>query len=236
MVLDQAEWVLMASGDWGTKEPTMLALSQRVRADSRFGKVSSWPGRKGQQLELWRRRAGAVRGEPFDRTFVRLARGMEKGPSGLAELFDTIGPQHQIDGHLLYQRRVEAWARDRLAADPQDRDALWSLALLAVLQNTPRDAQHWFGRLQEIDPNNPWPAAYRSVVLIASWNPWKAREVAAAANQRNPDAVLQGLADLAASLGGDLRRWNAARRSVPRAVQDVSRSLEQDRPSSPQRP
>jgi hypothetical protein len=107
-----------------------------------------------------------------DRDFIRLARGLEQGPGGLAAVFQRIGPEHQLDGHFLYQQRVRRWALARLQRNPDDRDALWSLALLATLNNRPVEASRWYGRLQALEPGNPWPAAYRAVVSLADHRGW----------------------------------------------------------------
>ena len=106
---------------------------------------------------------------------------MEQGPPGLNRVFDSIGAEHQIDGHFLYQGRVRAWALDRLERQPDDRDALWSLALLATLRNRPAEAQGWFARLQALEPDNPWPVAYRATVQLAAWTPWQAERTIAEA-------------------------------------------------------
>jgi Flp pilus assembly protein TadD len=151
---------------------------------------------------------------------------MAQGPRGLAPVFASIGLQHQLDGQQRYQRRVADWARQRLQADPGDREALWNLALLATLQNRPEPAQSFYRRLQELDPANPWPAAYRAVVLLVDWRPWRARSVLAelpVASQGNP--VIRGLKDLSGLLSGDLSRLGALPRSLPAAVAAVEREI-----------
>ena len=60
-----------------------------------------------------------------------------------------------------------------LQLNPQDQQARWTLALMAVLANRPNEAAEQFAQLQKLIPDNPWPAAYRSsVVNFAGWNPW----------------------------------------------------------------
>ncbi|MEB3322619.1 MAG: glycosyltransferase family 39 protein [Synechococcaceae cyanobacterium] len=224
LVLDRSPWILLASGDQGTPRPAARELSHRVRADPRFEKVGSWPWSEERQLELWRRRGAPGR---FDADFIRLARGMEAGPAGLARVFERIGPEHQLDPHFLYQERVRGWAEQRLRSNPRDADALWSLALLATLRNRPAEAEHWFGALQARDPQNPWPAAYRAVVLLAGWNPWKANSIL----QDTPEtvrrqAVVRGLGDLSRLLGGQPLAVADLRRSLPAAITEVEASLE----------
>ncbi|MEB3332334.1 MAG: glycosyltransferase family 39 protein [Synechococcaceae cyanobacterium] len=221
LVLDQARWLLLASGDQGTKDKPSRRLSRKVRRDGRFALVQRWPWSRGRQVELWQRRPDAAPPEPFDGRFIALARGLEQGPAGLARVFDAVGSEHQLDGHLLYQPRVARWAHQRLAARPDDRDALWSLTLLALLQNRPTQASAWLGRLQTLEPANPWPPAYRSVVLLADWNPWQAREMLEQAPGRSSQPLLQGLYDLSVVLSGDLRALGGLRRSLPTAVDAV---------------
>lgn len=226
LVLQQAQWLLLASGDQGTKRKESRQLSRSVRSDGRFELVSSWPWTKGRQLELWQRRATAPAAVPFDRRFITLSRGLEQGPAGLDAVFDAIGPEHQLDGHFLYQARVRAWADARLSANPNDREALWALALLEVLQNRPAAASRLFERLETADPANPWPSAYRSVVLLADWRPWQAAAVAEAARLRHDEPVLDGLVHVAGVLGGDLRRLPGTRAAVEAAIASVEARIE----------
>jgi hypothetical protein len=234
-VLEGSEWILLATGDQGTNRRFSRKLSHRVRADGRFVKVRSWPWSENREVELWQRRGASPaqggeppRGEPprFDREFIRLARGMERGPAGLAKVFERIGPEHQLDGHFLYQERVRTWAEQRLKQDPRDADALWSQALLATLRNRPAEAARWYGQLEALQPANPWPAAYRAVVLMAGWNPGEARKVLEATTEavrRQP--VVQGLLDLSRLLSGNPLAAGSLRRSLPEAIGAVEQSL-----------
>jgi 4-amino-4-deoxy-L-arabinose transferase-like glycosyltransferase len=224
LVLERAEWLLLASGDQGTNRPGSRELSLRLRADGRFEPVGRWPWSEGRQVELWRRRGQVA--PPFDRDFIRLARGLEQGPGGLAAVFQRIGPEHQLDGHFLYQQRVRRWALARLQRNPDDRDALWSLALLATLNNRPVEAGRWYGRLQDLEPGNPWPAAYRAVVSLADWNPGGAAQ----ALERLPDdlrrqPIPRSLADLSAVLSGRLWRIPPLAGDLPAAIEAVKSEL-----------
>jgi 4-amino-4-deoxy-L-arabinose transferase-like glycosyltransferase len=228
----RSQWLLLATGDQGTDREGADSLSRSLRADPRFQMIAHWPWSEGRRLELLQRQPGATAPIPFDQDFIQLARGLERGPAGLAAVFDRIGPEHQLDGSLEYQARVAHWARQRLSQRPDDRDALWSLALLATLRNRPSVAAHWYGRLENLEPGSPWPAAYRSVVLLAGWNPWLAAQVARGGLRRQPDPVLAGLADLAGSLSGDLGRLASLRRSLPAAVERVTRALASPGPAA----
>ena len=225
LVLERSSWILLASGDQGTNRPPSRELSLKVRRDGRFARVGSWPWSEGRSVELWQRRGGTA--PRFDPQFIALARGMERGPEGLATLFARIGPEHQLDGHFLYQQRVRAWARQRLQQDSRDSDALWSLALLATLNNRPSEAEGWYTRLSQLQPANPWPAAYRAVVQLADWRPAAAvsgLDQAPAAVRRQP--VVSALADLSGVLSGRLWRLGDLRQHLPPAVEEVVKRVQ----------
>ena len=231
LVLDQAEWVLLASGAGnGHERASARELGRQVRSTGRFERRARWPWDQGREVELWQRRSDAPPAHGFDDRFIQLARGMERGPSGLAAVFAAIGAQHQLDGHFLYQQRVRHWAKERLQRDANDRDALWSLGLIATLRNRPTEAEAWFLRLQELDPTNPWPVAYRGVVSLADWRPWKAGRLI----RQSPDSIRQqpivrGLDDLSAVLGGNLGAIAELKRHLPAAVDQVRTELKPDR-------
>jgi 4-amino-4-deoxy-L-arabinose transferase-like glycosyltransferase len=231
VVLDQAEWVLLASGEGnGPQRPSARELARQVRSGGRFERRARWPWDQGREVELWQRRSDAPAAQGFDERFIQLARAMEAGPSGLAAVFAAIGAQHQLDGHFLYQQRVRNWATERLQRDPNDRDALWSLGLIATLRNRPAEADGWFLRLQKLEPSNPWPVAYRGVVSLADWRPWKADSLI----RQSPDSirdqpVVRGLADLSAVLGGNLGAIADLKRHLPDAVDQVRTELKPDR-------
>ena len=131
---------------------------------------------------------------PLRQRFPALQLVWPKALLGWIPVFSAVGVEHQLDGHRLYQQRVEQQATAALAADPNDRQALWSLALLKVLQNRPLEADRWFERLQSLEPDSPWPAAsYRAVVLTAAGRLWQASAVADQAQALHPSPVLQGL-------------------------------------------
>jgi len=225
LVLERADWLLLATGDQGTNRPGSRELSLRLRSDGRFEPLGRWPWSEGRQVELWRRRGPAA--PRFDADFIRMARGLERGPGGLAAVFERIGPEHQLDGHFLYQQRVRRWARERLQRQPDDRDALWSLALLATLNNRPVEAGQWYGRLQTLEPRNPWPAAYRAVVSLADWNPGGATQaLAQLPGEQRLQPIPRSLNDLSAVLSGRLWRISPLAAGLPDAIQAVKRELE----------
>lgn len=228
LVLERSQWVLLASGDQGTNRPASRELSHRLRADGRFERVASRPWSEGREVELWQRRQSDAR--PFDQDFIRLARGMERGPAGLKPLFERIGAEHQLDPHFLYMERVERWASQRLQQNPADRDALWSQALLATLRNRPLQADAWYARLQQLEPQRAWPASYRAVVLTAAWRPWQARR---ALDQLPPEQAQQpvprALKDLSGVLSGNPLRIGSLRESLPAAITAVKGELAGER-------
>jgi 4-amino-4-deoxy-L-arabinose transferase-like glycosyltransferase len=233
LVLERSRWILLATGDQGTNRPFSKELSHRVRADGRFERVAAWPWSEGRAVELWKRRPSAAL-VPFDADFIRLAKGMEKGPEGLPPLFARIGPEHQLDAQFLYQDRVRQWALTRLQGHPGDAEAQWALALMATLRNRPVEAERWYATLQAQQPANPWPLAYRAVVLLADWRPGRAHAAlvaAPAAARREP--VLQALEDLTGALSGRWLRLGSLRDSVPKAIADVKRRLERQDPIPP---
>jgi hypothetical protein len=225
-VLAGGEWLLLATGDQGSGRPSAQELSRAVREDGRFERIRHWPRRDEADLELWRRRSTASLPRTFSQDFQRLAPRLESGPAALAPLFASIGLEHQLDGHRLYQEEVVGWARRRLAANPGDPDALWNLALLATLQNRPEAAQRWFGELQQQNPSRPWAATYRAIVLLADGRPWQARAVLdALPADVARDPLIQGLRDLSGLLSGELGRLGRLPQTLPQAVAAVKREV-----------
>jgi 4-amino-4-deoxy-L-arabinose transferase-like glycosyltransferase len=222
-VLAQGRLVLLATGDQGSVSRRAAVLSEAVRSSGLFRLRQRWPRPEGGSLDLWERRAEAPPPPDFAAVFPDLAAGLARGPAGLGPVSDAVGREHQLDGHRLYQQQVQRQALQTLALRPDDRRSLWSLALLATLQNRPLQADHWFARLEALEPASPWPAAYRSVVLTAAGRPWQGAAVAEAAGRRTPDPVLTALADLDGLLSGRLWRLPALQRSLPRAVDAVKR-------------
>ena len=94
-----------------------------------------------------------------------------------------------------------------------------------MLQNRPLEADRWFERLQSLEPDSPWPAAYRAVVLTAAGRLWQASAVADQAQALHPSPVVEGLADLSGVVGGQLWRLPAASQSIPAATQAVEQQL-----------
>ena len=223
--LASAEQVLLGTGYQGAVGAEVEIFNQAIRQSGIFKLQKSWPKPLGGNFELWERKQTAPKPLRFAAEFPELAAGLAKGPQGLAPLFEAIGTQHQVDGHRSYQKTVRKQALTQLRRDPNNQKALWSMALLGVLENRALEAERWFARLEQLNPKNPWPPAYRAVVLNAAWQPWRAKAVADAGQKRSANPVLKGLGDLSGVAAGELWRLNQARQSIPKAVQAVEQQL-----------
>ena len=231
-VLARAEWVVLAEGDQGSVRKAARKLDRAVRSSGVFEQVDRFPRPKGGSYSLWRRRSDQPAALGFAVEFPALAEGLSAGPAGLDPVFSAVAVEHMLDGHFSYRQQVDDQARRQLALDPDDAQARWSLALLAVLANRPGEAAEHFAALQRLNPQSPWPAAYRSVVLLAGWMPWAASSVANEAAAEQSNDVLVALADLSGVLGGAVWRMPSAVSSVPKAVKLVESALSQPQDSN----
>ncbi|WP_370455504.1 4-amino-4-deoxy-L-arabinose transferase [Synechococcus sp. RSCCF101] len=224
--LERSTWLVLAEGDQGSVSEAALELSRAVRESGLFELQGRWPRPEGGAYELWHRRDEAPDPPVFAERFRGLAAGMAAGPAGLEPVFAEVAVEHMVDGHRTYREAVRESARARLERDPADRDALWQLALLAVLDNRPTAAGAAFARLEAIERTSPWPSAYGAVVALADWNPWRALATADRGSRQAPDEpVLRGLRELSAVLSGRLWRLPQARRAIPEAAASVERAL-----------
>ena len=224
--LQRAEWVVLAEGDQGSVRKSARRLDQAVRESGVFEELERFPRPGGGSYSLWRRLNDQPVRSSFASTFPGLASGLAAGPSGLDPVFEAVGQEHMVDGHFGYREEVRRQAEQQLQQSPQDPSPRWTLALLAVLANRPAEAARHFASLQTLLPENPWPAAYRSVVTLAGWNPWAASAVADAAHARTPNPLLLALADLSGVLGGALWRLPSALESLPLAIDQVEEALQ----------
>ena len=226
---DQGHWWLLATGDQGTSRKSAQQLSKEVRQDPRFERIQSWEWSKGREIELWKRRATAQEPERFDRRFIAIARRMEDGPTALEAIFREIEPWHLLDPEFAYQDRVESWALATLKAKPNDRDALWSLALINVLRNRPNQAADWFGQIQLSDGTESWAHVFRLAVLIANWQTckasWLASDQLSNLQSDQQKKVITALRDLARSGCLDPRGPIGLLSSLKPAVGTISDSI-----------
>ena len=225
-VLDHAQWVLLAEGDQGSVRRSARSLDQAVRESGVFEQLETFPRLKGGSYSLWKRRIDSASPVGFEQRFPQLATGLAKGPAGLDPIFSSVAIEHMLDGHFSYREPLRRKALEDLERNPADDPARWTLALLAVLSNRPAEAAHHFALLETSHPESPWPSAYRSVVLLAGWNPWSASSVAsAAADRHGPNPLLESLESLSAVLGGAVWRIPEAVQALPAAVSSVEESL-----------
>ncbi len=224
-LLTQAQWVVLAEGDQGSVRESAAILDQAVRDSGWFVQKRIFSRLGGGNYSLWSRKSTAPARISFSETFPSLAKGLETGVKGLEDVFSVVAIQHMVDGHFEYQSEVRKKAMNTLMNNPVDIEARWTLALLAVLENRPYEASKQFAILEQYLPANPWPSAYRSAVILASWNPWKAALVADTANQKNPNALLAGLGDLSGVMGGFVWRLPSASKTIPKAIDFVEEAL-----------
>ena len=100
------------------------------------------------------------------------------------------------------------------------------MALLEILANRPTKAANQFAVLENLLPQNPWPSAYRSLVTLAGWNPWKASSIAKKAQIKKPNIFLAGLTDLSGVLGGAIWHLPSAYRSIPNAIKYIESEIQ----------
>ena len=226
LLVNRADWILLGSSPRRRHLRDNQRLSHELQASGSFERLNRVTWNDGRDwLELWRRSAAPA--PSFASAFPALALAAGSGPAGLAHLMNRIGPEHQLDGQQLYQEEVRSQALQQLKRNANNQEALWSLAMLAVLNNDRAEAARRFAQLSRLEPANPWPGAYRSVVLLADWNSCAAADAATAQLQHPGEAEppLSALRDLAAGLCFRPWRLAAAAHSVPAAVHWAETSL-----------
>ena len=224
-VLKYSNWIILADGDQGSVSSNSLTLDRSIRNSSLFIKVRDFPREQEGSYSLWKRSSTSIKQNEFHKRFIELAKGMEKGPLGIKLIFDEIETQHMLDGHLKYQNIVRDKAFSVISTNPKDVEALWSLSLLNILSNRPSEADTYLKKLEILLPNNPWPSAYRSIVNLASWNPWRASFIADNAYEKNPNYFLKSLGDSIAIFRGAFWRVTSAFKSVPSAIKTIDEEL-----------
>ncbi len=224
-VLKYSNWIILAEGDQGSVSSNSIALDKAIRDSSLFIKVREFPREKDGSYSLWKRSSSSIKQNDFHNRFVELANGMEQGPLGIKLIFDEIEIEHMLDGHFKYQNIVKNKALSQISLDPKNVESLWSLSLLKILSNRPSEADIYLRNLEILLPNNPWPSAYRTIVNIASWNPWKASLIADRAYRKNPNYLLKSLGDTTALSRGAFWRLKSASNSVPNAIKSIDEAL-----------
>ncbi len=228
-VLAHSQWIVLAEGDQGSVSESAPFLDKAIRSSGVFKLVRQFPRLEGGSYSLWHRQPKARQKRNFAKTFPKLAKGLQKGPKGFEPIFAEVALEHMLDGHFKYIDPVRKTALEKLSNNPKDIEAHWSLALLAILANRPYEASKELSTLEELLPQSPWPSAYRSIVLLAGWNPWEAAVVADKAQQIHNNPILAGLGDLSGVMGGALWRLPAAKASIPQAIRAVDTALQKTR-------
>ena len=230
--LAQSKWWVLATGDQGTSRKSRQQLSRAVRKDSRFELIETWDWDDNRQIELWRRRNTAEAIEKFDNRFIKLARGLEKGPAALEPIFKEIEIQHLLDPGFNYQQRVETWANNRLQHNQIDQDALWSLALLRVLQNRPGKASLWFRKIESVSDEQNWASIYNLTVLLADWKTckaaWLADNYLKSTFSKDESNLLFALRDLSRAACFDPRGPIGLATSLKPAIESVEKQINGD--------
>ncbi|WP_413677611.1 hypothetical protein [Prochlorococcus sp. MIT 0916] len=224
-VLKYSNWVVLAEGDQGSVSSNSIVLDNAIRDSSLFMMVREFPREKEGSYSLWKRRTISLKQNEFHNRFIELANGMERGPLGIKLIFDEIEIEHMLDGHFKYQSIVRDKALSKISSDPENIESLWSLALLKILSNRPSEADIYLRNLEILLSNNPWPSAYRTIVNLSTWNPWKASSIADRAHKRNPHYFLKSLGDTSAIFRGAFWRLKSASNSVPNAIKNIDEVL-----------
>ena len=224
-VLDSSNWIVLAEGDQGSVPNNSLVLDKSIRESPFFEKVREFPREKEGSYSLWKRSSNISMKNEFSNRFIELANGMERGPLGIKLIFDEIAIQHMLDGHRKYQTIVRDNALSKLRTNQYNIESLWTLSLLNILSNRPSEADIYLKDLEFLLDDNPWPSAYRSIVNLASWNPWRASLVADKAYKKNKNYLLKSLGDISAVFKGDFRRLASTFDSVPKAIKKVEEDI-----------
>tara|TARA_B100000945_G_C20406747_1_gene610439 strand:- start:83 stop:2176 length:2094 start_codon:yes stop_codon:yes gene_type:complete len=224
-VIKYSNWIILADGDQGSVSSNSLELDKSIRNSPIFIKVREFPRENQGSYSLWKRSSDSLKNNDFHDRFIELANGMEQGPLGIKLIFDQIAIEHMLDGHFKYQDIVRDNALSIISSKPDNVESLWTLSLLKILSNRPLEADIYLKKLEILLPKNPWPSAYRSIVNLACWNPWKASLIADRANKKNPNYFLKGIGDISAISRGAIWRLNSAFNSVPDAIKNVDKAL-----------
>ncbi len=224
-VLKSSNWIILAEGNQGSVTSNSLELDKSIRKSSLFTVVRQFPINDRESYSLWKRSLSSPKPEEFHYRFTELANGMQQGPLGIKLIFDEIAIEHMLDGHLKYQTIVRDKALSELTINPQNIESLWELTLLEILSNRPSEADIYLRELELLLPNNPWPSAYRSIVNLASLNPWKAKLIADRANKKNQNYFLKSIGDVSAVSSGAFWRLSSSFNSVPYTIKKIDETL-----------
>ena len=229
LALKSTKYWLLATGDQGTTRESAKNLSRLVRKDESFQMIRNWSWSQNRKIELWVRKDSATPTISFDESFIQLAKSLETGPKGIINTFAVIEQWHLLDPLFSYQSRVMTRSKNILEVNQYDKEALWSLALVAVLQNKPKEASIWFAKLEELYGKGSWASVYRSFVLFADWRTCSIARVADVPDLNKIDNIeltlLEAFRDLGRTLCFDIRGPIGVRESVPKAIKKINSYL-----------
>ncbi|KGG12530.1 MULTISPECIES: ArnT family glycosyltransferase [Prochlorococcus] len=224
--LNRCNLVLLAEGDLGddnSVRESAYKLDKAIRDSKIFYKAKEFERVRGGTYSLWMRKSNYKNKSNFANEFATLAKGMENGPAGVKNVFDVIAVEHMIDGHRKYQKVAKLEALKNLKENPKTINSRWTLGLIAILENKPKEADIHFAALEQELINNPWPSAYRTIVNIAGWNPLKASYIANKASLKHNNYVLIGLKDASEILSGKVWSIKSAYISIPKAIEYINK-------------
>ncbi len=229
LALKSTKYWLLATGDQGSNIDSAKNLSRLVRKDKAFQIIRNWSWSNNRKIELWIRKESASKTISFDESFINLAKSLETGPEGIVSTFDLIEQWHLLDPTFSYQSRVINRSKNILEVNEFDKESLWSLALVAVLRNQPKEANIWFTKLEELYGQGSWASVYRSFVLFADWNTCNTARVADVPDINKFDNIeltlLEAFRDLGRTLCFDIRGAIGIRKSVPKAINKINNYL-----------
>ena len=224
-MMTNSSLILLAEGDQGSVRPISSVFDNAVRNSDYFENIKYFPRGNGNSYSLWRRTDLAPPPFDFSETFQVLATNLSLGPKAIEDVFDEIGIHHMIDGHLEYQDRVKEKAQKILINNPTNINARWSLTLLAILQNRPKEADKHLAILENLEVDNPWPSVYRSMINLIDLKPWKSYTISKQANKKFNNKTLIALSDISGFLSGRFWLYSQARYSFNLAIKDIEDQL-----------
>ena len=111
--------------------------------------------------------------------------------------------------------------------DSQNLEARWTLTLLAILKNRPKEADIQLASLEILELDNPWPSAYRIIINLIDFKPWKAFELSKIAKRKYDNDLFKALYNISGSFSGRIWLFSSLNNSIDNAIEYVERKLEE---------
>ncbi|AFY75749.1 PMT family glycosyltransferase, 4-amino-4-deoxy-L-arabinose transferase [Pleurocapsa sp. PCC 7327] len=143
----------------------------------------------------------------------KLALNLQKGPKGLAPVFEQVARLNQYDPIQDYLEQAAQTLEYRLTKmspiGDKKLDWTYGLVLARVLQEDAPSAIAALKNLVQLDPNNAYAHAYLAFVYLYDWQPKAAQKVLQPALELKPDdREIQALNGIAALMQGNLiKAW-----------------------------